>query len=225
MTLKLNSRGYEQEFESDLTKLPGWQEADVRTRERIINGAKKYIEEYSQIAYDWIGKNTLNRPALAGCRALQLLLQETPEFIDTLSSKVWQKWASVIVAFPYGSTQGEHYYTELVKWAYIVNLNSTVNGDQIGTQHNYAQEQNLTEAFEEIQQIVNRITQNYPTQTEAEKQIIIAEAVEQVKQNPTLRKRLELGGKAFIFEALQKASDQWWVAPFVKAIEAGVKGE
>lgn len=49
--------------------------------------------------------------------------------------------------------------------------------------------------------------------------------VEQVKQNPTLRKRLELGGKAFIFEALQKASDQWWVAPFVKAIEAGVKGE
>ncbi len=106
-----------------------------------------------------------------------------------------------------------------------VNLNSTVNGDQIGTQHNYAQEQNLTEAFEEIQQIVNRITQNYPTQTEAEKQIIIAEAVEQVKQNPTLRKRLELGGKAFIFEGLQKVSDQWWVAPFVKAIEAAVKGE
>ncbi|MEH2206824.1 MAG: hypothetical protein V7K53_22570 [Nostoc sp.] len=106
-----------------------------------------------------------------------------------------------------------------------VNLNSTVNGDQIGTQHNYAQEQNLIEAFEEIQQIVNRITQNYPTQTEAEKQIIIAEAVEQVKQNPTLRKRLEVGGKAFIFEAFQKASDQWWVAPIVKAIEAVVKGE
>lgn len=119
MTLKLNSRRYEQEFESDLTKLPGWQEADVRTRERIINGAKKYIEEYSQIGYDWIGTNTFDRPALAGCRALQLLLQETPEFIDTLSSKVWQRWASVIVAFPYSSTQQEHYYTELVKLAYI----------------------------------------------------------------------------------------------------------
>ncbi|MEH2332388.1 NACHT domain-containing protein [Nostoc sp.] len=103
------------------------------------------------------------------------------------------------------------------------NINSTINGDQI--QHNYAPEQNLIESFEEIQQIVNRITQNYPTQTEAEKQIIVAEAVEQVKQNPTLSKRLEVGGKAFIFEALQKASDQWWVAPFVKAIEAGVKGE
>ncbi|MEH2314514.1 MAG: CHAT domain-containing protein [Nostoc sp.] len=120
MTLKLNSRRYEQEFESDLTKLPGWQEADVRTREKIINSAKKYIEQYSQIAYDWIGTNTFNRPALAGCRALQLLLQETPEFIDTLSSKIWQIWASVIVAFPYdSSSQGEHYYTELVKLAYI----------------------------------------------------------------------------------------------------------
>lgn len=507
MTLKLNSRHYEQEFESDLTKLPGWQEADINTRERIINGAKKYIQEYNQVAYDWIGTNTFNRPALAGCRALQLLLQKTPEFLNPISSEIWQRWASVIVAFPYSSsTQREHYYTELVKRAYInapsatlntlvsiinkeneehsyifilnkfekcwdgplkaillektrdaaikpqcmgqlleellkhesigarefaqslifiplsseeeahqkavvagrvlvecaepaswvivwsaiqqdtdfgrevfeavayryshgchlkltekqlanlyiwlvcqyphaedtddtddvfahahivgvresvagfrnsvvtqlketgtsqacieieriadqfpkltwlkktllnaqnfmrrknwqplqpeqllqivsnqpknqsteiqagvvimqgsnnpnlnfsgsvgaVNLNSTVTGDQIGTQHNYAQEQNLIEAFDEIQQIVNRITQNYPTPTEEDKQIIVVEAVEQVKQNPTLRKRLEVGGKAFIFEALQKASDQWWVAPFVKAIEAGVKGE
>lgn len=127
MTLKLNSRRYEQEFESDLTKLPGWQEADVRTRERIINGAKKYIKEYSQITYDWIGTNTFNRPTLAGCRALQLLLQETPEFIDTLSFKVWQRWASVIVAFPYSSTQQEHYYTELVKWAYINAPAETLN--------------------------------------------------------------------------------------------------
>lgn len=505
MLLKPDSQFYEQELESDLTKLPGWQEADIKTRERIINGAKKYIQEYNQVVYDWIGTNTYDRPALAGCKALLLLLQETPEFLDTISSEIWQRWASVIVAFPHSSTtQREDYYTELVKRAYInapsetlntlvsilnkeneehsyifilnkfekcwdepfkavllekardtaiksecmgqlleellkhksiearefakslisiplpleeeahqkavvagkvlvecaepiswaviwsaiqqdtdfgrevfetvtnryvhglhlkltekqladlyiwlvcqyphaedpdhsneviahnmgaresvanlrdsvltqlretgtfqacieieriadqfpkltwltrtllnaqnvmrrktwqplkpeqilqivsnkpknqstqiqagvvimqgsnnpnlnfsgsvgaVNLNSTVNGDQIGTQHNFAQEQNLIEAFEEIQQIVNRITQSYPTQTEAEKQIIIAEAVEQVKQNPTLRKRLELGGKAFIFEALQKASDQWWVAPFVKAIEAGVKGE
>ncbi|MBW4565569.1 MAG: hypothetical protein KME32_31705 [Mojavia pulchra JT2-VF2] len=505
MMLKPDSQHYEKELESDLTKLPGWQEANIKTRERIIKGAKKYIQEYNQVAYDWIGTNTYDRLALSGCKALQLLLQETPEFIDTLSSEVWQRWASVIVAFPHSSTtQREHYYTELVKRAYInapsetlntllsiinkeneehsyifilnkfekcwdnrfqavllekakdsaikykcleqlleellkhesigardfaqslvsiplpseeeahqkavvvgrvliecaepnswvivwsaiqqdtdfgrkvfetvanryvhglhlkltekqladlyiwlvcqyphaedpdhsneviahnmdnreslaglrdnvltqlretgtfqacieieriadqfpkltwlkrtllnaqnvmrrktwqplqpeqilqivshkpknqstyinqtgifitmpdsnnpiinfnnavnaANINSTINGDQI--QHNYAPEQNLIEAFDEIQQIVNRITQNYPAPTEVEKQIIVAEAVEQVKQNPTLRKRLELGGKAFIFEALQKASDQWWVAPFVKAIEAGVKGE
>lgn len=74
-------------------------------------------------------------------------------------------------------------------------------------------------------QIFNRLTENYQPTTEAEKQRVVTAAVEQVKQNPTLKKRLKAGGQAFIFEALQKASDQWWVAPFVKAIEAGVKGE
>lgn len=502
MLLKPDSQFYEQELESDLTKLPGWQEADRKTRERIINGAKKYIQEYNQVVDDWIGTNTYNRPALAGCKALLLLLQETPEFLDTISSEIWQRWASVIVAFPHSSTtQREHYYTELVKRAYInapsetlntllsiinkeneedgyifilkkfekcwddhfqavllekakdatikpecigqlleellkrksigarefakslvsiplpleqeayqkavvaakelvgcaepvsweivwsaiqqyqnfgqevfeavanryshsvylpiaekqladlyiwlvqhyphaedpdhsnevlahfvgvresvadfrdsvlrqleetgtsqacieieriseqlpelmwlrrtllnaqnvtrrktwqppkpeeilqisnkiesqskqiqanylimqepnnpiinfnnavnaANINSTINGDQI--QHNYAPEKNIVDAFDEIQQIFNRLTENDQPSTEAEKQIIVREAVEQVKQNPTLMKRVQLGGKAFIFEALQKASDQWWVAPFVKAIEAGVKGE
>ncbi|MDZ8222474.1 MULTISPECIES: CHAT domain-containing protein [unclassified Nostoc] len=128
MLLKPDSQSYEQELESDLTKLPGWQEADRKTRERIINGAKKYIQEYNQVAYEWIGTNTYDRPALAGCKALQLLLQETPEFLDTISSKIWQRWASVIVAFPHSSTtQREHYYTELVKRAYINAPSETLN--------------------------------------------------------------------------------------------------
>ncbi|MDZ8083408.1 MAG: CHAT domain-containing protein [Nostoc sp. DcaGUA01] len=128
MMLKPDSQFYEQELESDLTKLPGWQEADINTRERIINGAKKYIQEYNQVANDWIGTNTYDRPALAGCRALQLLLQETPEFLETISSEIWQRWASIIVAFPHSSTtQREHYYTELVKRAYINASSKTLN--------------------------------------------------------------------------------------------------
>ena len=106
-----------------------------------------------------------------------------------------------------------------------VNVNSTVHGNQIGTQYNYASDRNLAEAFDEIQQIFNRLTQNYPISTESEQQIVVAEVVKEVKQNPTLMKRVKIGGQAFIFEALQKASDQWWVSPFVKAIEAGIKGE
>ncbi len=106
-----------------------------------------------------------------------------------------------------------------------VNLNSTVHGDQIGTQHNYASDQNLVEAFDEIQKIFNCLTQTHPISTESEQQIVVAEVVKEVKQNPTLMKRVKVGGQAFLFEALQKASDQWWVSPFVKAIEAGIKGE
>jgi predicted NACHT family NTPase len=503
MTLKPDSTHYDNEFELDLTKLPGWQEAEEATQKKIIESAKNYIQNQDNVAYEWIGTNNYDRPALAGCRAFQLLLKESPDFLDNLSSEIWKKWAPVIIAAP-SSNQHEDPYLEIVKCAYVnapqesintlimlidkenqehdyifvisrfdkcwderlklallekakdstlkpkcvgqlleellkqgltevrdfakslislplplaenerekvltasrvliensdssswsfiwsliqkdlsfghevleltasryshgiqlnltetqladlyvwlvcqyphdedpdysnevlahsvtardgmaglrdsvlvqlkergtlqactevqrliqelpsitwltktlidaqvnmrrktwqppkpedilqlvssqldnqnthiqtevlimqgsnnpnlnfggsvgaVNINSTVHGDQIGTQHNYASEQNLVEAFDEIQQIFDRLTQTYPASTESEQQIVVAEAVKEVKQNPALVKRVKVGGQAFIFEALQKASDQWWVSPFVKAIEAGIKGE
>lgn len=502
-TLEPESKYYNNDFELDLTKRPGWQEAEEPTRRRIIEGAKKYVQHQDDINYEWIGTNIFDRSASAGCKALQLLIQENPDFIDKLSSATWKKWTPVIIAAP-SSNQHEDSYLELVKRAYLnapqesintliklidkenqeheyisvinrfnncwdkqlklallgkakaptlkpkclgqileellkqglteardfaksliffplplaenerektllaskvlvensdpsswsfiwsliqqdsffgrevlelaahryshgiqlnltetqladlylwlvhqyphdedpdhsnevlahittarddiaglrdnvltqlkergtlqacteiqrliqelpditwlrktlidaqtnmrrktwqppqpaqifqlvgsqknnqsthiqtevlimqeannpnlnfggsvgaVNVNSTVHGDQIGTQHNYASEQNLVEAFDEIQQIFNRLTQTHPTSTESEQQVVVAEAVKEIKQNPTLMKRVKVGGQAFIFEVLQKASDQWWVSPFVKAIEAGIKGE
>ncbi len=126
MTLKSDSQSYEQAFESDLTELPGWQEADEKTRERIINGAKKYIEEYKQVVNDWIETNTYNSSELPGCRALQLLLQEVPEFINTLPSELWRRWTPIIVGFPHHN-QREDYYTELVKRAYTTAPSETLN--------------------------------------------------------------------------------------------------
>ena len=117
MTLKPDSQHYEQEFEPDLTKLPGWQEADKSIRSRIVNGAKEYIRRQNQIETEWIGKNKFDRPALAGCRAFLLLLQEAPEFLETLPSELWQRWAPVIVAFPCGN-QHEDIYLDLIKLTY-----------------------------------------------------------------------------------------------------------
>jgi len=125
MTLKPDSQFYEQELELDLTKLPGWQEADLGTRNRIINAAKKYIQEYNQLVETWVGTNTFDRADLAGCRALHLLLKEDPEIIQTLSSEIWQRWASVIVGFPYDSR--EKYYIELVRLSYINAPTKTLN--------------------------------------------------------------------------------------------------
>jgi len=498
MTLKPESQYYDNEFELDLTKLPGWQEAEEATRRKIIEGAKQYVQQQDDIDYGWIGTNTFDRPALAGCRAFQLLLKESLDFLENLLSEIWKKWAPVIVASP-SSSQKEGFYLEAVKRAYLnaphesihtllklidkdnqdhdylfvidcfdkcwderlklvllekvkdptlkpkcvgqllkkllnqefdeakdftkslislplplaenerekvliassvlvensnpsswsfiwsliqqdssfgcevlelvahryshgiqLNLTETqladlyvflvcqyphnedldhsnevlahyvtardgiaglrdnvltqlkergthqacaeiqrliqelpdiawlrktlidvqtdmrrktwqplqpeelfqivneqrkgnsrkqtreitvnnndfsganfpgvVNfgintGDQIGTQHNYASEQNLREVFDEVQQIFNRLTQPYPTLTKSEQQIVVEKAVNEVKQNPTLMTRVRAGGQAFILEALQKTSDQWWVSPFVKAIEAGIKGE
>ncbi len=119
MTLKPDSQYYGDELESDLTELPGWQEADEVTRKRIIDSAKKYIQEQSEVTYDWIGTNNYNRPTLAGCRAFQLILKESPDYLKSISPCLWKKWVPIIVAFPkLNSIQQEHDYLELVRIAY-----------------------------------------------------------------------------------------------------------
>ncbi|MHC5934409.1 NACHT domain-containing protein [Nostoc sp.] len=125
MTLKSNSRYYDDELEYDLTKLPGWEEADIDTQRRIIQGAKKYILEQDQVANEWIGTDTFDRLALAGCRALFLLFKESPGFLDNIADEIWQRWASIIVGYP--NTDKEDYYLELVKQAYIKAPNETID--------------------------------------------------------------------------------------------------
>jgi len=118
MTLKPESQYYDNEFELDLARLPGWQEADKSTQRTVVEGAKKYVQQQDDVDYGWIGTNTFNRPALAGCRAFLLLLQEVPDFLENLPSEVWQRWASVIVAAP-SSNQHKDFYLKLVKYAYL----------------------------------------------------------------------------------------------------------
>jgi hypothetical protein len=42
-----------------------------------------------------------------------------------------------------------------------VNIDSTVNGSQIGTQHNYASEEDITKVSEEIQTLLHRLQQTH----------------------------------------------------------------
>ncbi|MEM7759293.1 MAG: hypothetical protein AAF298_14385 [Cyanobacteria bacterium P01_A01_bin.40] len=123
MTLVPNCRRYGSNFEYDLTKLPGWQEAEPETRTRIINGAKKYLLEQTNIKYDWIGTNNYCRSALAGSKALLLLLslvllsKESPDYLNSLPAEIWQRWTPVIIGSPGNSTRKEP-YLNLVKLAY-----------------------------------------------------------------------------------------------------------
>ncbi|OCQ89848.1 hypothetical protein BCD64_18035 [Nostoc sp. MBR 210] len=199
---------------------------------------------------NYIPQRLQQRGTVQACEALRKIIRELPELKDKLQWRLleaetlarrqtWQPFKPeeilqiVSNKIESQSTQIQANYLIMQEPSNPIinfnnnvnaaNINSTIYGEQI--QHNYAQEKNLIDAFDEIQQIFNRLTENYQPSTEVEKQRVVTAAVEQVKQNPTLMKRVELGGKAFIFEALQKASDQWWVSPFVKAIEAGIKGE
>jgi predicted NACHT family NTPase len=123
MTLVPNYRHYGSDFEYDLTKLPGWKEADISTQNRIVDAAKKYLLEQKNIKYDWIGTNNYCRSALAGAKAFLLLLslvllsKESPEFLNSLSAETWQKWTPIIVGSPDNSNRKEP-YLDLVKLAY-----------------------------------------------------------------------------------------------------------
>lgn len=104
LTLEPTSTRYGSDFEPDLTNLPGWKAADNVTRARIIEAAKKYIQQQDPENHQWMGTDSCHRSALAGYRALLLLLQETPGFISLILPEIWKRWASIVVIYPLSST-------------------------------------------------------------------------------------------------------------------------
>ncbi len=100
MTLEPRSTHYGDEIEPDLTKLPGWRDADPATRLRIVATAKRYVLGQDPKTHSWLGKKIHDRPACAGYRALRLLMKEDPEYLTTLPPEVWRKWAPITLAYP-----------------------------------------------------------------------------------------------------------------------------
>lgn len=118
MTLEPNSRYYRDEFEPDLTQLPVWRELDTGTHSRLIEAAKKYVLHPPKLDKSWIGTNTFNRPFMAGYRALVLLLDKDPQFIDHLPDNSWKTWAPIFIAYELNSGVDEEPHTLLIKKAY-----------------------------------------------------------------------------------------------------------
>lgn len=61
----------------------------------------------------------------------------------------------------------------------VGNINTgdvTIQGDQVGIQHNYAQEQSLTEAAAEIQQLLTQLAQTYPNEADRQVEVVKREA-------------------------------------------------
>ena len=120
MTLEPDSEYFRNEFDVDLRKLPGWISADVTTRSRIVQSAKKYILERDTEPDRWLGTNTLYYPAMAGYKAFYLLGEEDLAFILTLPVLIWQKWAPIIVAYrqEFGEQEDKNRHQLLLKLAY-----------------------------------------------------------------------------------------------------------
>ena len=100
LTLEPDSKRYGNELEPDLTSLPGWKEATVLTRDRIIQTAFDYISSREPEIGLWLGTNIIHRPAIAGYKAFWLLFNERHHLFSSISHETWVKWAPAIIAYP-----------------------------------------------------------------------------------------------------------------------------
>jgi len=120
MTLEDTSKYYGEEYHSQLMALPGWKVCDGFLRERIVEAGKKYIIENDANTDQWLEKNISHRPATAGYKAFIMLKKLDPEFLNNLSTDIWEKWASIIIGYPEISdvTGEDETFLEIIKQAY-----------------------------------------------------------------------------------------------------------
>lgn len=99
MTLVSNSEEYSHHkiFKADITKLPGWEEAEADTKARIIEAAKNYLNAGDPETQVWISTNNFSHPPFAGYQALYLIAKEESGFISIIPCDTWLKWMPVIL--------------------------------------------------------------------------------------------------------------------------------
>lgn len=119
MAVEGNSELYGDESESNLTKLPGWQNADDVTRDRILDAATRYIIEQPSDTTKWLGTNIFYFTEIAAYKALMLLIHELPDSLSSFNEGIWKKWAPIILAYPisYGTGDEKIHYA-IVKLTY-----------------------------------------------------------------------------------------------------------
>jgi CHASE3 domain sensor protein len=94
-------------------------------------------------------------------------------------------------------------------------------------QHNYApeQKQTLAEAAKEIQQLLEELSQTYPTKTTSEQMVVASKAIDRIESNPTWKKRLVNAAKEGGLAAFEKAIDKPVGAFIVNAIKGWQEAE
>jgi hypothetical protein len=105
--------------ETELATTPGWKAIDESTQARVIESARRYLENGDCRRDEWFGQGVFHWPAEAGYLALRLLLDFDPASIEALSEKTWQAWAPIIVAsHSENSTEGQQKQQVLIQGAY-----------------------------------------------------------------------------------------------------------
>ena len=101
----------------------------------------------------------------------------------------------------------------------------SIQRDQISTQDNYASERNLSEATIEIQQLLDNLAKNYPTSTETEKKVFVLEAINRIKNQPSLSDRAWNALKAGSVEAIKAIANHPTISIPVEIVNAWIEAE
>ena len=84
---------------------------------------------------------------------------------------------------------------------------------------NEAQEQNLAEAVAQVQQILQQLSQTYPTNTTTEQMIVATETIKKIESDPNLKQKLISATTSGTLAAIEKALDNPVGAFVVEAIK------
>lgn len=87
------------------------------------------------------------------------------------------------------------------------------------TNNTTEQKQNLAEAAAEIQQLLTQLEKTNPTTTSAQKMAVVAQVVDEIEKNPTLKARVVGALRSGGTEALKEALDHPFVNIFIAAVE------
>ncbi|MFQ3617302.1 MAG: hypothetical protein SNJ57_09545 [Cyanobacteriota bacterium] len=104
----------------------------------------------------------------------------------------------------------------------VGNINTgdvTIHGDQIGIQHNYAQEQDLAEAAAKIQALLAQLSQTYANESDRQVEAVKREA----QRNGTFKARLLSAAKAGGVEAVKQLLDYVFKNPVATVVAESVK--
>jgi tetratricopeptide (TPR) repeat protein len=97
-----------------------------------------------------------------------------------------------------------------------VNYGPIRKGAKVAGVINEAERQNLTQVAQDIQKLLNQLSQSYPTGTDSEKEALAIQAIQDIKNNPTLLQKtmsaLKAGGTAALGQALNHPAVSFVIA-------------
>ncbi len=108
----------DRQAQPDITRLPGWQNADEATRQRLIEAAVRYLRQVKSQPRKWLGKKQKWLPDAAGHKALRLLELRARERLLALTPDEWARWAPVVVFQAGASCDTKDEPTQLLKTGY-----------------------------------------------------------------------------------------------------------